>query len=38
VLMGSDLCMKAETRPDDGVLYWAFIMIYADDIYDWVMQ
>jgi hypothetical protein len=28
-----DLWMKAETRPDDGVLYWAFIMIYVDDIF-----
>jgi hypothetical protein len=27
-----DLCMKAETRPDDGVLYWAYILIYVDDI------
>jgi hypothetical protein len=27
-----DLWMKAETRPDDGVLYWAYILIYADDI------
>jgi hypothetical protein len=24
--------MKAETRPDDGVLYWANILIYMDDI------
>jgi hypothetical protein len=24
--------MKAETRPDDGILYWAYIMIYVDDI------
>jgi hypothetical protein len=24
--------MKAETRPDDGVLYGAYIMIYMDDI------
>jgi hypothetical protein len=24
--------MKAETRPDDGVLYWAYILIYGDDI------
>jgi hypothetical protein len=28
-----DLWMKAETRPDDGVLYWAFILIYVDDIF-----
>jgi hypothetical protein len=27
-----DLWMKAETRPDDGVLYWAYILIYTDDI------
>jgi hypothetical protein len=24
--------MKAETRPDDGVLYWAYILIHVDDI------
>jgi hypothetical protein len=24
--------MKAETRPDDGFLYWAYILIYVDDI------
>jgi hypothetical protein len=24
--------MKAETGPDDGVLYWAYILIYVDDI------
>jgi hypothetical protein len=24
--------MKAETRPDDGVLSWAYILIYVDDI------
>jgi hypothetical protein len=24
--------MKAETRHDDGVLYWAYILIYVDDI------
>jgi hypothetical protein len=23
-----DLWMKAETRPDDGVLYWAYILIH----------
>jgi hypothetical protein len=27
-----DLWVKAETRPDDGVLYWAYILIYVDDI------
>jgi hypothetical protein len=27
-----DLCMKAETHPDDVVLYWAYILIYVDDI------
>jgi hypothetical protein len=27
-----DLWMKAETRPDDGVLYRAYILIYVDDI------
>jgi hypothetical protein len=27
-----DLWMKTETRPDDGVLYWAYILIYVDDI------
>jgi hypothetical protein len=24
--------MKTETRPDDGVLYWAYILIYVDAI------
>jgi hypothetical protein len=24
--------MKSETRPDDGVLYWAYILIYTDEI------
>jgi hypothetical protein len=24
--------MKAETRPADGMLYWAHILIYVDDI------
>jgi hypothetical protein len=28
----SYLWMKAETRPGDGVLYWAYILIYLDDI------
>jgi hypothetical protein len=27
-----DLWMKAETCPDDGFLYWAYILIYVDDI------
>jgi hypothetical protein len=27
-----DLWMKAETRPGDGVSYWAYILIYVDDI------
>jgi hypothetical protein len=27
-----DLWMKAETRPDDGVSYWAYMFIYVDDI------
>jgi hypothetical protein len=26
------LWMKEETHPDDGVKYWAYIMIYVDDI------
>jgi hypothetical protein len=26
------LWMKEETRPDDGVKYWAFILIYVNDI------
>jgi hypothetical protein len=29
---GRDLWMKAETYPGDGVSYWAYIMIYVDDI------
>jgi hypothetical protein len=28
-----DLWMKAETRPDYGVLYWAYMLIYNLDIY-----
>jgi hypothetical protein len=24
--------MKAETRTEDGVMYWAYILIYVDDI------
>jgi hypothetical protein len=27
-----DLWMKAETRPNDGVWCWAYILIYVDDI------
>jgi hypothetical protein len=27
-----DLWMKAETLPDEGVLYWAYILIYMDAI------
>jgi hypothetical protein len=27
-----DLWMKAETLPDDGILCWAYILIYVDDI------
>jgi hypothetical protein len=27
-----DLWMKAEILPDDGVLYWSYILIYVDDI------
>jgi hypothetical protein len=29
---GRDLWMKAETRHSDGVRYWAYILIYVDDI------
>jgi hypothetical protein len=31
-LADRDLWMKEETRPDDGVKYWAYILIYVDDI------
>jgi nitric oxide synthase oxygenase domain/subunit len=31
-LAGRDLWMKEEKRPDDGVKYWAYILIYVDDI------
>jgi hypothetical protein len=31
-LSDQDLLMKEETRPDDGVNYWAYILIYVDDI------
>jgi hypothetical protein len=31
-LTDRDLWMKAETRPDDGILYLAYILIYVDDI------
>jgi hypothetical protein len=27
-----DLWMRAEMRPNDGVRYWAYILIYVDDI------
>jgi hypothetical protein len=27
-----DLWMKGKTRPDNGVLYWAYILIYVDEI------
>jgi hypothetical protein len=27
-----DIRMKAEICPDDGVLYWSYILIYVDDI------
>jgi hypothetical protein len=27
-----DLWMKAETHPEDDVMYWAYILIYVDDI------
>jgi hypothetical protein len=27
-----DLWMKREKHPDDGVQYWAYILIYVDDI------
>jgi hypothetical protein len=27
-----DLWMKEDTHPDDGVKYWAYILIYVDDI------
>jgi hypothetical protein len=31
-LSDQDLSMKEETRPDDGVKYWAYILVYVDDI------
>jgi hypothetical protein len=31
-LADQDLWMKEETRPDDGVKYWAYIIIYVYDI------
>jgi hypothetical protein len=31
-LSDQDLSMKEETLPDDGVKYWAYILIYVDDI------
>jgi hypothetical protein len=27
-----NIWIKAETRPDDGVLYWVYILIHIDDI------
>jgi hypothetical protein len=27
-----DLWLKSETHPDDSVSYWAYILIYVDDI------
>jgi hypothetical protein len=27
-----DLWMKAEIHPDEGVSYWAYILIYVDDV------
>jgi acyl-CoA thioesterase len=31
-MKAENLWMKAEARPDDGVLYSAYILIYVDDI------
>jgi hypothetical protein len=31
-LIDRDLWMKEETRPDDDMKYWAYILIYVDDI------
>jgi hypothetical protein len=31
-LADGDLRMKEETRPDDRVKYWAYILIYVNDI------
>jgi hypothetical protein len=31
-LADRELWMKEETRPDDGMKYWAYILIYVDDI------
>jgi hypothetical protein len=31
-IIDRDLWMKEETRPDDSVKYWAYILIYFDDI------
>jgi hypothetical protein len=31
-LADRDLWMKENTRPNDGVKYWAYILIYVDDI------
>jgi hypothetical protein len=32
-----DRWMKAETHTDDGVLHWAYILIYVDNIFFFVM-
>jgi hypothetical protein len=31
-LADRDLWLKEETRPDDGVKYWAYILIYVNDV------
>jgi hypothetical protein len=31
-LADREFWMKEETLPDDGVKYWAYILIYVDDI------
>jgi hypothetical protein len=31
-LADRDLWMKEDTRPDEGVKYWAYILVYVDDI------
>jgi hypothetical protein len=27
-----DVWMKAEMHPNDGVIYWSYVLIYVDDI------